>query len=242
MSAFFPRGTRTIEGRLGGRCKKLSVSAAHNSPESFSAASVRVHRYSLAQALLVTSSSVDYLTDSLTRSETNRLDLLQRLPSDLRRYLQYIYDLKRSHGSVLSFVQHERLHWDTVILSGNPPFTDASDHKTLFNDWPYGIDTDITHLVVWTKFPLEDDSKTDDLTPRARREIEEFVDATFCGEGGLRKEQVIWFKNWRSLKSVHALEHFHVMVYKAPKEFLEKMTGGDKPMSEKLKEAEGNEP
>lgn len=35
------------------------------------------------------------------------------------------------------------------------------------------------HLVVWTKFELEDDPATDDLTPRARREIDDYVTRTF---------------------------------------------------------------
>jgi hypothetical protein len=148
--------------------------------------------------------------------------------------------LKKSYGSVLSFVQHERLQWSSDTPSGNPPFTDSSDYKILFNDWPYGIDEDVVHLVVWTKFHLEDDPATDDLTPKARAEIEEFVDRTFCdvANGGLEKERVIWFKNWMSLKSVHALEHFHVMLYRADKEFLDKITTGDRPMSEKLNDAE----
>jgi len=35
------------------------------------------------------------------------------------------------------------------------------------------------HLVVWTKFELEDDPATDDLTPWMRKEINHFVDETF---------------------------------------------------------------
>ena len=134
-------------------------------------------------------------------------------------------------------MQDERLCWSSDTPSGNPSFTDSSDYRILFNDWPYGIDTDILHLVVWTKFHFEDDPATDDLTPKARVEIEEFVDRTFCNttNGGLDKDRVIWFKNWRSLKSVHALEHFHVMLYGADRKFLEKITDGDRPMSEKLK-------
>jgi Protein of unknown function (DUF3605) len=132
-------------------------------------------------------------------------------------------------------VQRERLRWSSVSPSGKPPFTDPSDYKILFNDWPYGIDTDVVHLVVWTKFHLEDDPATDDLTPKARTEIDGFVDRTFCdvASGGLDKDRVIWFKNWRSLKSVHALEHFHVMLYRADKEFLTRITDGDTPMCEK---------
>jgi hypothetical protein len=51
--------------------------------------------------------------------------------------------------------------------------------KILWNDWPYGIDAKIVHLVVWTKFDLEDDLATDDLTDEARGEIERFVKVTF---------------------------------------------------------------
>lgn len=52
--------------------------------------------------------------------------------------------------------------------------------KILYNDWPYGVDKDIIHLVVWVKFELEDDPATDDLTPRARKEIDDYVRSTFC--------------------------------------------------------------
>jgi Protein of unknown function (DUF3605) len=46
---------------------------------------------------------------------------------------------------------------------------------------------------------------------------------------------VLWFKNWKSLKSVHAVEHFHVMLFDAPKAFLARITNGDIPLSEKTK-------
>lgn len=47
--------------------------------------------------------------------------------------------------------------------------------------------------------------------------------------------QVIWFKNWAALKSVHALEHFHVMLYDPDASFIASVTDGDVPMCEKLK-------
>lgn len=55
----------------------------------------------------------------------------------------------------------------------------AGDIKILYNDWPYGIDKSIVHLVVWTKFLLEDDPETDDLTPKMRKEIDEYVAGMF---------------------------------------------------------------
>ena len=143
----------------------------------------------------------------LTLQDTNRLDLFERVPSDLRRYLHYIYNLKHTYGSVLEFIQHKRLHWDSVTPSLDPHFTNSNDYKILWNDWPYGLEAGIAHIVVWTKFLLDEDrSNSDgDLTKEARNEIEAFVRKTFCYEGGLSRDQLVWFKNWRALKSVHAI-------------------------------------
>jgi hypothetical protein len=54
------------------------------------------------------------------------------------------------------------------------------DVKILFNDWPYGIDEKIVHLVVWTKFELEEDPATGDLTDETRTVMEDYVQRTFC--------------------------------------------------------------
>lgn len=55
----------------------------------------------------------------------------------------------------------------------------AVDLKILYNDWPYGIDTKIIHLVVWTKFELEDDPVTGALTASMRQKIDDYVERTF---------------------------------------------------------------
>jgi hypothetical protein len=109
----------------------------------------------------------------------NRLDLFQRVPSALRRYLGYTWKLKQDHGSVMNFVFKERLHWQAPVIPRGRPFEYDDDVKTLLNDWPYGIDERITHLVVWTKFDLEENPVTGDLTDKARAEIDNYVDTTF---------------------------------------------------------------
>jgi len=165
--------------------------------------------------------------------KTNRIDLFQRVPTELRRYREFIFNIVRDYGSVMKFVLRTRLHWDSIVSAGNP-FEDASDVKILYNDWPYGVDPRIVHLVVWTKFDLEDDPELDDLTPAARQSIEDYVDATF--KAHMRDpNHVVWFKNWRSLKSVHAVEHFHVMLFKPDLKFVEEITCRDVPLSVKLK-------
>ncbi|PGH29764.1 hypothetical protein GX50_07491 [[Emmonsia] crescens] len=163
--------------------------------------------------------------------ESNQIHLLQRLPSDLRRYLEYIAKIKAIYGSVLNFVVQKRLGWvGDLEPKGTRPFEHPDDIKILYNDWPYGVEKDVVHLVVWTKFELEDDPATDDLTPRMRREIDEFVGKTFRSR--MPAEKVIWFKNWKSLKSVHAIEHFHVMLYQADPVFLREITNGDVPVND----------
>lgn len=109
----------------------------------------------------------------------NTLSSFQRLPSDLRRYLAYNWKLKQEYGGVMNFVLNERLGWQMPIKAKGKPFELDGDIKILWNDWPYGLDERIVHLVVWTKFELEDDPATDDLTDRARKEIDDYVRLKF---------------------------------------------------------------
>jgi hypothetical protein len=170
----------------------------------------------------------------------NQLQLFQRTPLALRRYLEYVWGLKEKYGSAVNFVLQERLHWKAEELAARaekdagrvPDFSDPSDFKVLCNDWPYGLDERIVHLVVWTKFPLPDDPTTDDLTDDARAAIEAFVQQTF--RAVLPADSVIWFKNWRSLKSVLLVEHFHVMLFDPPAELVARITNDDVPLSKRL--------
>jgi hypothetical protein len=112
---------------------------------------------------------------------SNQLERFQRWPSALRRYKLYTHDLVKRHGSIASFVLEHRLGWAGRPLepSGGAPFANPDDYKILCNDWPYGIDPRIVHLVVWTKFGLQEDPATGDLTEQARAEIEAFVSSMF---------------------------------------------------------------
>lgn len=99
----------------------------------------------------------------------------------------------------MEFILKERLQWTELEQKDPAPFRDpgtgarlsinpagyqadtvVGDIKILYNDWPYGIDERIVHLVVWTKFDLPDDPDTKELTQEMRREIDEYVDKTFC--------------------------------------------------------------
>ncbi|KAI0395750.1 hypothetical protein F5Y17DRAFT_456619 [Xylariaceae sp. FL0594] len=163
----------------------------------------------------------------------NRLDLFQRVPSELRRYLEYMARLRREHGTIMNFVLRHRLGWDMPLEPrGSRPFECEDDVKILWNDWPYGIDPAIVHLVVWTKFELEEDPATGDLAPQARAAIDEFVVNTFGSR--VPSDHYVWFKNWRSLKSIQSVEHFHVMLYDPDPAFIAEITHGDVPLCRKV--------
>lgn len=185
--------------------------------------------------------------------KSNRLEELQRIPSELRRYKEHTWKLAQEHGSVSNFVLRHRLRWGTPIRARGRPFEFPEDLKILYNDWPYGIDPRIVHLVVWTKFSLADDTPTDDLSEQRRREIDHFVAKTFCSRvpenqvsprvkfhsfilafeklTWLGEKKVLWFRNFMSLKSIHGVEHFHVMLFDPDPEFVKFITNGDYPHS-----------
>lgn len=110
---------------------------------------------------------------------TNKLERFQRVPSQLRRYKKFTYLTAQRHGTIADFVLNERLRWTAPIRPRGKPFQYEDDYKVLFNDWPYGLDSRIVHLVVWTKFELVANNTTGDLTDKARAEIEEYVTKTF---------------------------------------------------------------
>ncbi|KAI1382585.1 uncharacterized protein F4822DRAFT_435435 [Hypoxylon trugodes] len=176
----------------------------------------------------------DYRRDSWEQVKEivarNDLASFRRVPSDLRRYLEFKFKVQKEYGSILNYVRQKRLKWQSDTPSGEPPFSNPTDYTILWNDWPYGISTDITHLVVWTKFVLETESITDDILSSTRAVIENFVVKVFCDNGGPERSKVIWFKNWSSLKSIDGIEHFHVMLYKADGDFIGRVTCDDHPL------------
>ncbi|KAI4240670.1 MAG: hypothetical protein LQ352_007591, partial [Teloschistes flavicans] len=98
---------------------------------------------------------------------TNDLESLRRWPSDLKRYLQWTRETKEAYGTITNYMCKERLAWTPLPVSSrlqngndegpvfevqNPiPFADSRDYKMLRNDWPYGLEKGVEHLVVWLK-------------------------------------------------------------------------------------------
>ncbi|KAG6321301.1 hypothetical protein E4U22_002078 [Claviceps purpurea] len=162
--------------------------------------------------------------------ETNQLSILKRTPSDLRRYMSWTANTKAQYGSMTNYLLANRLppSWGLPPFApeSHIPFDRPSDYRILLNDWPYGLENNIAHLVVWTRTPIPTDDEMGDMTPESRALVAGFVRRCFVdalGENG--KERVLWFKNWMALQSVRALEHIHVLVRDVDDDMLERWTG-----------------
>ncbi|KAK9240106.1 hypothetical protein V1525DRAFT_396012 [Lipomyces kononenkoae] len=152
----------------------------------------------------------------------NKLELLTRVPSDLRKYLIWKTQIIKQHGSVANFVLFERLNWGPDPALAKPIskelFEVRDDYKMLMNDFPYGFDDGIIHVVVWTKNPIpiaQTGSPTADITPEVRQKLTTFVD-TIRESLGMKTDDILWFKNWAALQSVSEIDHFHILLNKPP--------------------------
>ncbi|KAL8706101.1 MAG: hypothetical protein Q9201_000803 [Fulgogasparrea decipioides] len=190
---------------------------------------------------------------------TNDLESLRRWPSSIKRYLQWWTEIHAAYGSTTNYICRERLHWTPLLTDASPPedgpifeianpipFADARDYKILYNDWPYGLDEGITHLVVWVKNRFAVDA-AGDLEWWSRCLVEGFVKRTFVeriererkpgedededeGKGTGMGDRVMWFRNWTRLQSVRGLDHIHVLVRGVSREVMDEWTGGWTPL------------
>ncbi|KAK9247592.1 hypothetical protein V1506DRAFT_37888 [Lipomyces tetrasporus] len=153
----------------------------------------------------------------------NKLELLCRTPSDLRKYLIWKVEIVKDYGSVANFVLVERLKWGPDRALAKPISTKLfevrDDYRILINDFPYGFENGIVHLVVWTKNLIpkaQSGSLTADLMPEGRHKIQAFVDTNFRDALGMKSDDILWFKNWAALQSIKEIDHFHILLNRPP--------------------------
>lgn len=170
----------------------------------------------------------------------NELEQLKRLPSDLHKYLRWSFKTKKAYGSITNFVVQERLAWTARYVDqpvtahsfthhSSVPFEDSRDYAILLNDWPYGFEPGIKHILVWSRTPIAVDATRGDVTTDSKRIIEAFVERQFVRTLAQNasididdaRKRVMWFKNWVSLQSVRGVDHVHVLVKDAPEMLLE---------------------
>lgn len=67
----------------------------------------------------------------LISSGTNRIDGFRRVPSDLRRYLARMAELKEDYGSALNFIIEKRLRWTDREPKEADPFNNPDTGEAL---------------------------------------------------------------------------------------------------------------
>ncbi|DAA79381.1 TPA_exp: Uncharacterized protein A8136_0154 [Trichophyton benhamiae CBS 112371] len=187
------------------------------------------------------------------------MSVLNRAPSDLRNYILWIRETRNNNDSVIEFLLRERLLWkkkaqaeqaedsnNTQSSTGlafeyqdGTPFAHPADYKILRNDWPYGLEHNIVHLVVWlkTRIPVEEDGQGGP-TAESRKLIEDFVDRTFTKRiverhrevngncpNNIKEENVMWFKNKKKWQTVASIEHIHVILRDVDEDLVVGWTG-----------------
>jgi hypothetical protein len=171
---------------------------------------------------------------------------MKRMRENRIKYRAWVRETKAKHGDITSYIYRSRLGWTPVSLNNSEklvfkvknttPFADPEDYKIMWNDWPYGsLESDVKHLIVWLKQPLQSDPATGRLLESQREIVQAFVDKTFLRpmrSAGIwnAKENLRWFKNGLDLQSVKAIDHFHVLVKGVPEELLFEWTHESEPV------------
>ncbi|KAK9469619.1 hypothetical protein V1512DRAFT_269192 [Lipomyces arxii] len=149
----------------------------------------------------------------------NQLELLSRTPSDLRKYLRWKGGIVKDYQSIANYVLTERLKWgpDPTLAKakGTKLFELKDDYKILLNDFPYGFEDGIVHVVVWTKIAIPK-AELGDVSSEGREALQTFSDTKFRAQLNMSPDQVLWFKNWAALQSIPEVDHFHVLLNKPP--------------------------
>jgi len=79
--------------------------------------------------------------------------------------------------------------------------------------------------VIWSKVIIESDPESEigDVSDNTRALIDEYVEKTFINQLGLKRENVIWFRNFPAIQSVRELSHIHVLVKDMDKKDFDKV-------------------
>lgn len=142
------------------------------------------------------------------------MTLFTRSPQQLREYLAAKEEFK-NYGGTAEFIVKHRLEWaDNLKSSGKGFLEDKSDVKILQNDFPYGLEPGIRHIIVWSKVRCATD-ENQRPTVETKKAIENFIEKSI-EPLGVPKANLIWFKNTVALQSVPTLEHFHILIRDAP--------------------------
>ncbi|KAJ1980273.1 hypothetical protein H4R35_001189 [Dimargaris xerosporica] len=108
---------------------------------------------------------------------------------------------QENHGGIAQYIVQHRLHWDLsqVQCQADAPF-DPHETCILPNDFPYALEANIHHLVLWSKRPLRMNNKA----------LHQYLAQCYPDH------EILFFIHNPALQSVPALPRGHVFIYKKP--------------------------
>ncbi|KAJ2751295.1 hypothetical protein GGH94_006120 [Coemansia aciculifera] len=126
-----------------------------------------------------------------------RLDLLGRTAEKERIYSEYMDQLRKEYGSVAAYVLQTKL---ASFIADS-----SREYLIIPNDFPYALEPDMSHFIVWSKLKLTGGIVPD---PFIKQMIGAYLDE-LIGEG---EYEWTWFVNPPHLQSIPDAAHGHLIV------------------------------
>lgn len=161
--------------------------------------------------------------------ESYQLDKLGRSKEQLQAYRNFKKEMAQKNISITTNLMINEMHWlpkDTdphlssdeavkLIKYNDPrPFANPGDVFIALNKFPYYIKEKTIHLLVWVKFPMLPDPKSEigDIDDHTKAIIEKYIHKTFVQNLGIRRDHLVWWKNYTRIQSIKAIPHIHVLI------------------------------
>ncbi|CCE65515.1 hypothetical protein TPHA_0L01620 [Tetrapisispora phaffii CBS 4417] len=106
-------------------------------------------------------------------------------------------------------------------------FSNADLYTLRLNDFPYNFESDVHHILIWSKvkLPLYEEDFTESAADKTKiqlpsmnkhmqQKIETFLQINVAGKFGIPKENYVWFVNYSKLQSVRSISHIHLLLKK----------------------------
>lgn len=157
------------------------------------------------------------------------LEKLGRSQTQLKSYDDFKKLMKEKNISMTTNLFINTMHWlpkDTDIhlpsteavkmikCKDSRPFADPDDTFISINRFPYYIKEHTLHLLIWVKFPMEPDpnSEIGDIDNHMKQLIEKYINLTFIKKLGIKRDHIIWWKNYAKIQSIKSIPHVHVLI------------------------------
>ncbi|KAG0684520.1 hypothetical protein C6P40_002696 [Pichia californica] len=175
------------------------------------------------------------LKDPLTWNEIKKLvedydlEKLGRSQTQLISYQNFKKMMMKKNVSLTTNLMINTMHWlppetdihlsteeavDLIKYKDPRPFANPDDTFISVNKFPYYIKERTLHLLVWVKFPMLPDpnSEIGDIDDKMKQTIENYIQLNFVQKLGIKRDHLIWWKNYASIQSIKSIPHVHVLV------------------------------